>query len=83
MVQCLHQSNAYIKRKLGLWRAEKGNLVTFGPTFRHGAMFAPKQGLYQKEARAIQCPKMYSSRRFQKRTFLCGIANYRVSCKVM
>ena len=23
MVQCLHQSNDYIKRKLGLWRAQK------------------------------------------------------------
>ena len=113
MVQCLHQSNVYIKRKLGLWRAqkcillvgaksaltcaspqttpshvrryraEKGNLGKFGPTFRHGAVFAPKQCLYQKEARAMDSPKMYSSRWCKNRTYLCRSANYPVSCKAV
>ena len=111
MVQCLHQSNAYIKRKLGLWIAQKcirlvgakspltcaatqstpchvrrhmaenGNLGKFGHTFRHGAGFAQKQCLHQKEARAMESPKMYSLSRCGKPTYLCGYAKYPVSCK--
>ena len=113
MVQCLHQSNVYIKRKLGLWRGEKciplvgaksaltclgpqttpsnvrqyradnGNLGKSRATFCHGAVFAPKQCLYQKEARAMESPKMYSSSWCEKRTYLCGSANYPVSFKVV
>ena len=111
MVQCFHQSNVYIKRKLGLWRvrkcipllgaksaldcagpqttpshvrrhrAENGNLGKSVPTFRHGAVFAPKLCLYQKETRAMESSKLYSSRWCNKRTYLCGTANYPVSCK--
>ena len=62
-------------------RAENGNFWRSCPTFRHGAVFAPKQCLYQKEARAMDSPKMYPSRRCKKRTYLCGTANYPVSCK--
>ena len=113
MVQCLHQSNVYFKRKLGLWRsrkcislvcaksaltcagpqttpshvrrsrAENGNLGKFGPTFRHGAVFAPKQSLYQKEARAMESPKMCSSSQCVKCTYLCWSANYPISCKAV
>ena len=83
LVQCLHQRKDYIKRKQGLWRAQKciplvgaiSGLTSAGPqttlthirqfkaenriwgksraTFRHGAVFAPKQGLYQNEASAM------------------------------
>ena len=42
-------------------RAEKGNLGKFRLTFRHGAVFVPKQCLYQKEAKDMENPKMYSS----------------------
>ena len=113
MVQCLHQSNVYIKRKLGLWRAEKciplvgaesvptcagpqttssrvrwyraenGNVGKSGPTFRYGAVFAPKHCLYQQEARAMESTKMYSSYRYKKFTYLCGTANYPVPCKMV
>ena len=113
MVQCLHQSNVYIKRKLSLWRAQKCNPLVgaksaltcagpqttpshlrqyrsenekfgkFGPSFRHGAVFAPKQCLYRKEARAMENPKMYSSSRCKRRTYLCGSANYPISCKAV
>ena len=113
IVQFLHQSNVYIKRKVGLWRArkfiplvgaksaltcacpqttlshvmwymaKKGNLGKFGPTFRHGAVFVPKQYLYQKETRAMESSKMYSSRWCKKRTYLCGSTNYPVSCKAL
>ena len=61
----------------------EGNLGKFGPTFRHDAVFAPKQCLYQKEARPMDISKMYSSCRCNKRTYLCGSANYPVSCKVV
>ena len=111
MVQCLHQKNVYIKRKLVLWRAqkciplvgakgaltcagpqstlshvrrcrsEKGNLWKFGSTFRHAAVFAPKQCLDQEEARAMESPKIYSCR-CKKRTYLCMSANYPVSYNV-
>ena len=111
MVQCLHQSNVYIKRKLGLrtaqkcirlvgakstvtcaatqstpshvrrHRAENGNLGKFRPTFHHGARFASKQCLYQKEARAMESPKMYLLTRCEKATYLCGYAKFLFSCK--
>ena len=111
MVQWLHQSNNYIRRKLGLWRTqnciplvhavsvltwagpqtapthvrqcrtETGILGKSGATFRHGAVFAPNHLLYQKEARVMECSKMYPSRRCNKRTYLCGSANNPDSCK--
>ena len=62
-------------------RAEKGNLGKFGRTFRHGAVFAPKQCLYQKKARAMDSPKMYSLSRCKKPTYLCSYAKYPVSCE--
>ena len=113
MVQYLHESNVYIKRKLSIctaqkciplvgaksaltcagpqttpshvrqYTAENGNLGKFGATFRHGAVFPPKQCLYQKEARAIKSPKMYFSSRCKKCTYLCGSANYPVSWKAV
>ena len=65
------------------YRAENGNLRKFGPTFRHGAVFTPKQCLYQTEVRAMESPKMYSSSRCKNRTYMCGSANYHVSCKAV
>ena len=64
-------------------RAKYGILGKFGATFRHGAVFAPKHRLYEKEARAIDSPKMYSSCRYNKRTYLCGSANYPDTCKAV
>ena len=101
MVQCLHQSKDYIKRKLGLWKAQKciplfgaissltcaGQQTTpshvrqcraeneilgkSGAAFRLGAVFALKQLLYQKEAKAMESPRLYSSHRCNKRTYVC------------
>ena len=62
-------------------QAENGNLGKSGPTFRHGTGFAPKQCLYQKEARAMEIPKMYSLSRCKKPTYVCGYVKYPVSCK--
>ena len=75
MVPCLHQCNVYIKRKLQVWRVQNA-----GSTFRHGSMFASKQCLYQKEVTGIESLKMHSSSRWNNRTYLCGTANYPVSC---
>ena len=113
MVQCLHQSNDCIRRKLGLWRVQKcirlvgaistltcavpqststhvrqyraqyGILGKSGASFRLGAVFAPEQRLDQKEARAMESPKMYSCRWCNKRTYLCGSSNYPDSCKAV
>ena len=112
-MQCLHQSNDYIKMKLGLWRVQKcipfigaisavtcagpqttpthvrqylaeyGMLRKSGANFRHGAVVVPKQSLDEKEARAMESPKMYSCRRCNKRTYMYGSANYPDSCKAV
>ena len=58
------------------YMAENKNLGKSRTTFRHGTVFAPKQCLYQKEARAMEIPKMHSSTRCIKHTYLCGSANY-------
>ena len=90
MVLGFHQCNAYIKRKVRVWRVQKyipligaktsltcaglkttpshvsqyrvenGNLRKSGSTFCHGTVFAPKQCLYEKEAKGMESPKMYS-----------------------
>ena len=65
------------------YRAENGNLRKFGSTFRHGTVFAPKQCSYQKEATGMKCPKMYSSSLCKNRTYLCGPANYPISCEAV
>ena len=41
------------------YRAENGNVQNFWPTNPHGAAFAPKQWLYQKEATGMKSSKMY------------------------
>ena len=65
------------------YRAENRNLRKFQPTFYHGAVFAPNQCLYQREARAMKSPKIYSSTRCIKLTYLCRSATYPVSCKAV
>ena len=37
----------------------------------------------KKENTRMESPKMYSSRRCKNRTYLCGTANYLVSCKAV
>ena len=66
---------------VGQCRAENGNLRKSGSTFHHGTMFAPNQCLYQKEATGMESPIMHSSSRCKNHTYLCGMANYPISCK--
>ena len=63
------------------YTAANGNLRKSGSTFHHGIMLALKQCLYEKETIAMESPKVHSSRQCKKRTYLCGTANYPVSCK--
>ena len=60
------------------YRAVTGNFQNFWCTFHHGTTFAPKQSLYQKEATGMESPKIYSSRWWKNRTYLCGPENYPV-----
>ena len=65
-------------RKRQHW-AQKGKLRKLGRTYRHGTVFAPKQYLYQKEARGMERPEMYSDSRCNNLTYLCGPSKYPVS----
>ena len=62
-------------------RAENGNLRKSGSTFRPGTVFASKQCLHYKDSTGMESRKMHSSSRCKNRTYLCGMANYPVSCK--
>ena len=52
--------------------AENGNMRNFGPTNPHGAAFAPKQWLYQKEATDMESSKMYCPRQCRNSSYQCG-----------
>ena len=62
------------------YRADNRNLCKLGWTYRHGTVFAPRQCLYQKEAMGKENPDMYSTHCYRNTTYLCGPANYLVSC---
>ena len=62
------------------YKAENGNLRKFAEI---QVYHSPKQCLYQKEATGMESPKMHFSCRCKKRTYLCGTANYPVSCKAV
>ena len=61
------------------YRAENGNMRTFGWTYRHGTEFAPREYLYQKGAMGMERPEMHSPIRCKKLSYLCGYLNYPVS----
>ena len=71
-----HTTSSHVSQ----YRAENVNLWKSGSTFCHGTVFAPEQCLYQKESTGMESPKMYSSSRCKNRTYLCGTADYPVSC---
>ena len=60
------------------YRAENGNLRKSRSTFRHGAVFPPKQCLDEKEAAGMESPKMHFSNWCKNCTYLCGTGNYPV-----
>ena len=59
--------------------AQNGKLPKLGRTYRHGAVFAPRKYLYQKEATVMERPEMYSASQCNNPTYLCGPSKYPVS----
>ena len=51
---------------------ENENLRIFGRVYRDGTVFAPRQYLYQKGARGMERPEMYSFSRFKNPSYLWG-----------
>ena len=67
----------------GYNRVQKGNMRIFGPTNPHGTAFAPKQWLYEKEAKGMESSKMNCPSRCRYHTYQCRAANYHVSLGVI
>ena len=61
------------------YRAQNGKLGKLGRNYLHGTMFAPGKYLYQKEAKGMEKPEMYSASRCNNPTYLCGPSKYPVS----
>ena len=64
-------ASKYPVSREAVW-AQNGKLPKLGHTFRHGTVFAPRKYSYQKEATGIERPEMYSARRCNNSTYLCG-----------
>ena len=60
------------------YRAENGNLSKFGRIHRLGTVCAPRQHLYQKEARDMESPEMHSFSRCKNPSYLCWSSNFPV-----
>ena len=74
---CESRQNTPSRRRL--YRAQNGRLRNLGRTYRHGAVFAPRKYLYQKEAPGMERPEVYSASRCKNHTYLCGPSKYPVS----
>ena len=61
------------------YRAQNGKLHKLGQTYIHGTVFAPRKYLYQKEAKGMEKPEMYSTNRCNNLTYLCRPSKYPVS----
>ena len=64
-------------------RAENGNMRKLGRINRLGSVFTPRQYLYQKGARGMDRPEMYSFSRCKNPSYLCWPSNYPVSREVV
>ena len=53
-------------------RAQNGKVRKLSRTYLHGTVFAPRKYLYQKEAKGMERPEMYSVSRCNNSTYLCG-----------
>ena len=50
------------------YRAQNGKLRKLGQTYLHGTVFTPRKYLYQKEAKGMERPEMYSVSRWNNPT---------------
>ena len=60
-------------------RAQNGRWGKLGRTYLHGTVFAQWTYLYQKEAKGMERPEMYSVSRCNNPTYRCGPSKYSVS----
>ena len=61
------------------YRDKNGKFRKLVRTYGHGTVFAPRKYLYQKEAKGMDRPEMYSVSRCNNPTYLCGPSKYPVS----
>ena len=61
------------------YRAQNGKLQKLRRSYLHGTVFAPRKYFYQNETKGIERPEMYSARRCNNPTYLCGPSKYPVS----
>ena len=61
------------------YTAQNEKLGKLGRTYCHGTVFAPRKYLYQKEAKGMEKPEMYSASRCNNPTYLCGPSKHPVS----
>ena len=54
------------------YRAQKGMFGQLGWIYCYGTVFTPRKYLYQKEAKGMETPEMYSVSRCNNPTYLCG-----------
>ena len=73
ILNCAGRQNT--QSRLIRYRAKTGKLHKLGETYRFGTVFAPRQYSYQKEATRMERPEMYSARRCNNPTYLCGPSN--------
>ena len=61
------------------YSSQNGKFGKLGRIYGHGTVLAPRKYLYQKEATSMERPEMYSIRRCNNPTYLCGLSKYPVS----
>ena len=69
-VTCAGRKLSRLKRG-GIWSRSE-ILRKLGWTYRHGAVFAPRQYLYQKECTGMERPEMYLPSWCKNPSYLCG-----------
>ena len=60
-LNCAGRQNTPSRRRQ--YRAQNGKLHKLGRTYLHGTVFAPRKYLYQKEAKGMEKPEIYSASR--------------------
>ena len=61
------------------YRAQNGKGPKLRRTYRHGTVLALKKYLYQREATGMDRAEMYSARRRNNASYLCGPSKYPIS----
>ena len=76
-LNCAGRHNTLSREKQ--YRAQYRKFGKLGRTYGHGTVFVPRKYLYQKEAKGMERPEMYTVNRCNNPTYLCGSSKYPVS----